>query len=148
MNLTPAQQQLAHLSLQTVMGESGRDEGFSDRVNELASRIWSEFIDEEITPILSDEQLSDLGALLTDEDTTEEEFSEFLNDVVPKFDEMYQEKVLDNKAVVVEGRIKQLRILVEGEPDLELLLDECEDLIEKGEWLKVQDILAKDFSDL
>lgn len=147
MNLTPAQQQLAHLSLKTVMGASGREEEFSDRVSELASRIWSEFIDEEVTPLLSDEQLVKLGELLEDEETTEEQFSEFLNEAIPEFDEMYQEKVLDNKAVIVEGRIKQLRVLVAGEPDLELLLDECEDLIEKGEWLKVQDVLAKDFTE-
>lgn len=147
MNLTPAQKQLANLSLQSVMGESGQEDDFSERINDLASRIWSEFIDEEITHLLTNEQLVQLGVLLEDEDTTEEEFSNFLNDSIPGFDEMYQEKVLDNKAVLVEGRIKQLRALTVGETDLELLLDDCDDLIEKGEWLQVQDILVKDFSD-
>lgn len=147
MNLTPAQKQLANLSLKSVMGASGQEDDFSDRINDLASRIWSEFIDEEITHLLTDEQLVQLGVLLQDEETTEEEFSDFLNDAVAGFDEMYQEKVLDNKAVIVEGRIKQLRVLTAGETELELLLDDCEDLIEKGEWLEVQDILVKYFAD-
>ncbi len=147
MNLTPAQKQLANLSLKEIMGESGKESDFSDRINDLASRIWSEFIDEEISHLLTDEQLVQLGVLLEDEETTEEEFSNFLNDSVSGFDEMYQEKVLDNKAVLVEGRVKQLRALTAGETDLELLLDDCDELIEKGEWLEVQDILAKDFSD-
>ncbi len=147
MNLTPAQQQLAHLSLQSVMGASGKEPEFPERVTDLASEIWSEFIDEEITDLLSEKQLVRLGELLEDEDVTEEEFSNFLNESVPGFDEMYQEKVLDNKAVVVEGRVKQLRILTQGETDLQLSLDTCEDLIEKGEWLKVQDILATEFAE-
>ncbi len=147
MNLTPAQQQLAHLSLQSVMGASGNEPEFPERVTDLASEIWSEFIDEEITDLLNEKQLVRLGELLEDEEVTEEEFSNFLNESVPGFDEMYQEKVLDNKAVVVEGRVKQLRILTQGETDLQLSLDICEDLIEKGEWLKVQDILATDFSE-
>lgn len=147
MNLTPAQQQLAHVSLQSVMGISGKDEGFSDRINDLATDMWAEFIDEEIADLLNDEQLVELGELLEDEDTTEQEFADFLNDSIPGFDEMYQEKVLDNKAVLIEGRIKQLRILAEGESDLQHFLDECESLIEKGEWLKVQDILATEFAE-
>lgn len=147
MNLTPAQHQLAQLSLQEIMGTEGQADDFGERVNELASTIWSEFIDEEVAHLLSDEQLDELGELLEDEDTTEEQFSEFLNKAIPSFDEMYQEKILDNKAVAVEGRIKQLRALAAGESDKQLLLDECEDLIEQGEWLEVQSILATEFAE-
>ena len=147
MNLTPAQKQLANVSLQSIMGANGNEPEFPDKVNELASQIWSEFIDEEITHLLTDEQLIKLGELLESEETTEEQFSEFLNNSVDGFDEMYQEKVLDNKAVIIEGRIKQLRIFLEGETDKQLLLDDCDELIEKGEWLQVQDILVTEFSE-
>ncbi|GIK84349.1 MAG: hypothetical protein BroJett025_09710 [Patescibacteria group bacterium] len=147
MNLTPAQQQLAHLSLETVMGASGRDPEFPEQVNNLAAQIWSEFIDEEISDLLTEEQLLRLGELLEDEDATEEDFSEFLNESVSGFDEMYQEKILDSKAITIEGRIKQLRTLADGEVDKLHLLDECEELIEDGEWLQVQDILATEFAE-
>lgn len=147
MNLTPAQHQLAQVSLKDIMGNEGKSEEFTERVSDLASRIWSEFIDEEIAHLLSEEQLDTLGELLEDEETTEEDFSEFLNKCVPSFDEMYQEKILDNKAVAIEGRVKQLRSLAAGESDKQQLLDDCEDLIEKGEWLKVQDILATEFAE-
>jgi len=147
MNLTSDQHQLAQLSLKEIMGEDGRNEGFTDRLSEMAGTIWSEFINEEVAHLLTDEQLDKLDELLQDEETTEEQFSEFLNDSVPGFDEMYQEKILDNKAVAVEERIKRLRSLSAGETELQFLLDDCEDLIEKGEWLAVQDILVTEFAD-
>lgn len=128
------------------MGASGKEPEFPERVTDLASQIRSEFIDEEITQLLSEKKLVRLGELIEDEDVIEEEFSNFLNDSVPGFDEIYQEKVLDNK-VVIEGRIKQLRILTVGETDLQLSLDTCEVLIEKGEWLKIQDILVTEFAE-
>ena len=147
MNLTPAQHQLAQVSLKDIMGSEGNSEKFTERVSDLASRIWSEFIDEEIAHLLTEEQLDMLGKLLEDEDTTEEDLSEFLNKCVPSFDEMYQEKILDNKAATVEGRVKQLRSLAAGESDKQQLLDDCKSLIEKGEWLEVQAVLATDFAE-
>ena len=147
MNLTPAQQQLSDLSLKYIMGDSGLDPEFSNNLGILTSKIWSEFIDEEISDLLSEDQLIRLGELLEDDETTEQNFLDFFNECVPNFEEMYLEKVLDNKAVLVEGRIKQLRLFTDGETDKQLLLDECEELIKKGEWLIVQDTLATEFID-
>lgn len=146
MNLTLPQQQLANLSVQSIMGVSAEDSTFPEKASELASQIWSEFIDEEITDLLTDEQLVELGELLENEDTTEQQFVTFLNDAVPNFEEMYEEKILENKAVLVEGRINQLRVFSEGETDKQLLLDNCEELIDKGEWLQVESILATEFA--
>ena len=146
MNLTLPQQQLANLSVQSIMGVSAEDSEFPKKASELASQIWSEFIDEEITDLLTDEQLVELGELLENEDTTEQQFITFLNDAVPNFEEMYEEKILENKAVLVEGRINQLRVFSEGETDKQLLLDNCEELIDKGEWLQVESILATEFA--
>lgn len=147
MNLTPAQQQLSQLSLRQIMGDSTNEDDFNERLSDLASKIWAEFLDEEINHLLSDSQIEELGVLLTNEETTEEQFSDFLNDAVPNFEEMYQEKILDNKAIIVEGRIQHLRNQLSGESEKEILLDDCDDLINKDEWLQVQGILSTEFAE-
>lgn len=129
------------------MGQEGQADDFTERLSELASTIWTNFIDEEVAELLDEEQTEKLAKLFENEETTEEDFSTLLTDIVPDFDDMYRDKVLENKAVAVEGRIKQLGYLSSGESDKSMLLDDCEDLIEEGEWLKVQDILVKDFSE-
>lgn len=147
MNLEPAQKELSKLSLRKIMGKSVEEGDFTERLSDLALKTWTSFLDEEVNDLLNDKQLQELGILLMYEDTTQEQLAEFFKKAIPDYEEIYHKKILKNKAIAVEGRIQYLRNMLSGKTELLSLLDDCDDLIKNGEWLRVEELLSTKFSE-
>lgn len=148
MNDLTAQQQLLQLSLRNIMGIDARKPEFQNNLNELALGVWSTFLSDEIVPRLTDEQRDQLFALLETQNTTEQQFTDFLTSAIPEYSQLFEHYSLENKATTVKGRIQQLQLLTEGETEKQELLKKCEKLAGQGQWLELEEVIAVNFSNL
>lgn len=146
MNDVTAQQQLLQLSLRNIMGSDAQKPEFQDNLNQFAVGIWATFLSDEIVPRLTEEQKDQLFALLEAQGTTEQQFTDLLTAAIPEYSQLFEQKMLENKAITVKGRIQQLQLLTEGETDKQELLKQCEEFANEGEWLELERVISENFS--
>lgn len=147
MQLSPALQQLEQLNMKLIMGKSGQDPDFEERLIDLNQSVWTNFLNEEVAYMLSDADQERLGKLFDDENTTQEQFLSFFREAIDDFDLKYKTYLLENKAESVKGRIQYLEVMVSEDAEKTELLNQANQAAEAGEWLRVEQILSQNFAD-
>lgn len=129
-------QMLDQIDVFSLLGMQGTEEEKMAFLQEMQQTIWSQVVEDEILPTLSQEQITEVEDIMADTSVPLEESQakvlEFLTRTTPNLPELLKNKILEFKASILVSRIGSLREKYATSPAQLQTLDSVESMLEQG----------------
>lgn len=118
--------------------EDGSDEQKEAFLDELQQVIWEDFLENDVELLLTEQEMTDLRAILdkptAEEAQKQEETVVFLEKLIPDLEEIMLEKALELKEDMVRERLLGLREFFSDDTQKLARLNEVETLMNQNKW--------------
>ncbi len=143
---SPVSQALEDQNIFFLLGVTEASDDQKDAfLDELQQVIWEDFLENDVELLITEEEMTELKALMAKKEGTDLEQQEaivtYLEKLIPDLEEIMLEKALELKADMVKERIGAMKEYYADKPEVLEKLTKAESLVADDHWREAAEVL-------